>query len=116
MSTTNQVKFKIMQPVHFFHKECVEVGVIKEVKHHVGTCQPTYVVTFLDDSFSLANVIVDEEDIFNDYKEISDFALLVLSRAKYHDVCKHFTNTQFLKQEFQEGLPLDEYIYQPVEK
>jgi len=109
-------KYQGFQTVHFFYKECVEIGVIQEVKRYANSSQPAYVLTYLNDDFNLVNVVVDEEDIFSDYIEISDFALNVFSKVKYHDVFKHFTKTQFLKQEYMEGLPLDEYIYQPVEK
>ena len=105
-------KFKGIQKVHFFHKGCIEIGVIQEVKNHTGSSQPSYIVTFIDDSLNLANVEVDEEDIFNSYQEISDFAKDVFSSGDYRCTLKHFQKTQFLKEEFQEGVPLDEFIYQ----
>lgn len=110
-------KFKGLQTVHFFHHGCIEIGVIQEVKKHSGSSQPSYIVTFLaedfnDDDFKLANVEVDEEDIFRSCQEICDFAKDVLSSEDRHGTLKHFQKTQFLKEEFQEGVPLDEFIYQ----
>lgn len=105
-------KFKGVQQVYFFNNECVEIGVIQEVKNHTESSQPSYIVTFLDDSFNLANVEVDEEDIFSSYQEILEFAKAIFTREKFRQVFKHFTKTQFLKQEFQEEVSLDEFIYQ----
>lgn len=109
-------KFKGLQTVHFFYKECIEIGVIHEVKEHLGSSQASYVITFLDDSYKLANVEIEEEDIFNSYEEIAEFAKDIFSPADYRCTLKHFQKTQFLKEGFQEGLPLDEYIFQPVIK
>ena len=110
-------KFKELQTVHFFQGESVEVGIITySHKNSAHSTQPSYSITYLNDDFKLVSIQVDEEDIFSSYEEILDYAHAIYPREKFRQVFKHFTKTQFLKQEFQEGLPLDEYIYHTVEK
>lgn len=108
-------KFKVLQLVHFFINETVEIGVITGVKtNSIISSQPTYSISFLNDDFKIVNTEVDEEDVFSSYEDIMEFALVYYTREQFRQIFKHFTKTQFLKQEFQEGLPLDEFIYQPV--
>lgn len=108
-------EIKELQTVHFFQGESVEVGIITDShKNSAQSTQSSYSITYLNDDFKLVTIQVDEEDIFSSYEEILDYAQAIYPREKFRQVFKHFTKTQFLKQEFQEGMPLDEFIYQPV--
>lgn len=109
-------KFKGMQNVHFLIKDTIEVGLVTDVKPHEGSSAPSYIITFLNDNYILENVRVEEEDIFSSYDELYDYAKDVFSKNDLRCILKHFVKTQFCKDQYQEGLPLDEYIFQPVIK
>ena len=110
-----QIKFKKLQVVHLLINDTVEIGVITDSDTNpILRSQPTYTVTLLNDDFTLVSIKIEEGNIFSSYDELLDFAKSVYSREQFRQIFKHFTKTQFLKQEFQEGMPLDEFIYQPV--